>query len=84
MATDSSRKRFRLFCIRLFCNCLFRAGAIAAPVLITVSSFEGELLDSDGLDYSREAEEGSKLFSVLNNPILNESLCQRGLLEWSS
>jgi len=37
---------------------------------------EDELLDSDELVNSREAEERSKLFSVLNNPILNESLCQ--------
>ena len=72
----SARKRFRLFCIRLFCNCLFRAGAIAAPVLITVSSFEVELLDSDGLDNSREAEEESKLCSVLNKSVLNERQCQ--------
>jgi hypothetical protein len=39
---------------------------------------EDELLDSDELVDSRETEERSKLFSVLNNPILNESLCQSG------
>lgn len=31
-----------------------------------------ELLDSTGLGNSREAEEGSKLRSVLNNAMLNE------------
>lgn len=40
---------------------------------------EDELLDSDELVDSRETEERSKLFSVLNNLILNESLCQTGL-----
>jgi hypothetical protein len=33
------------------------------------NSFESELLDSDRLEDSREAEEGSQLRSVLNNPI---------------
>lgn len=35
-------------------------------------SFEGELMDSGGLDDSREAEKESELNSVLLNPILNE------------
>lgn len=59
----------------------FALSLIVTILVNNVSSFESELLDSDGLDYSREAEEGSKLFSVLNHLILNESLCQRRLLE---
>lgn len=54
----------------------FALSLIVTILVNNVSSFESELLDSDGLDYSREAEEGSKLCSVLNNLMLNESLCQ--------
>jgi hypothetical protein len=43
---------------------------------VIVNFFEGELLDSDGLENSREAEEESKLCSVLNKSVLNEQQCQ--------
>jgi hypothetical protein len=48
-----STRRFRLFC-----NTLFRAGAIPVPVLIIFSSFIGELSKFSGLENSRKAEEG--------------------------
>jgi hypothetical protein len=41
-----------------------------------LSSFEGEPLDSDGLDDSREAEEESKLCSVRGNSMRKRWLCQ--------
>jgi hypothetical protein len=40
------------------------------------SSFAGELLDSDGLDYSRRAEEESKLCSVRLDCIGQQVICQ--------
>jgi hypothetical protein len=41
-----------------------------------LSSFVGELLDSDGLDDSREAEEESKLCSVRSNSMHKLVICQ--------
>ncbi len=54
----------------------FALSLIVSVRVNNVSCFECELLSSDGLDYSREAEEGSKLCSVLNNPMLSMCLCQ--------
>jgi len=41
-----------------------------------LSSFVGELLDSDGLDDSRRAEEESKLCSVRSNSMDKLEICQ--------
>jgi hypothetical protein len=49
-----------------------------------LSSFVGEPLDSDGLEYSREAEEESKLCSVRGNSMRKRWLCQTEYIEMLS
>ena len=46
-----------------------------------VGVVEGELLDSDKLDNSSEAEEGSKLYSVHKNSIEMREVCLTEIVE---